>query len=479
MNFFNSCGWRAPLWRALIVAAVIDVVPASADSVIHRYRLDENPIAAGTVAIDSAGALNGVYYGNVTSASGFGGVPNRAAHFDGSTGYLQLSNATGFNAGIGHLPNSTVIAWVKPDPGYATGDRFVYNESAADDGCCGFRPKFFLRFTNGHADYGIHRYRPIFGTWTFATAVTPALSTSRWYLMAGVLSATGGQAVYLFDDTRTLIASGTNGNTLPVDTLTNYVTIGAWTGDLARTLGYVNVFPGSIQDVTLYDYALTAAQIAALPLPAPPSLGPDLSITKAGAPNPVVVGSPLTYTITATNSGLTPAFGVTVTDPLPGGVTLVNASSSQGSCSGTGVVTCALGAIAPTSQAVVTIVVTPTAAGALNNNASVASSVPDPIPGNNSANAATTVIPAPTAQQQVANLIELVGSMNLGTAAQSFTGKLDGVQDKITRGQTMAACNSVAAFMNEVAAQSGKKLTAAQAAQLTAAANQIRAMLGC
>lgn len=41
------------------------------------------------------------------------------------------------------------------------------------------------------------------------------------------------------------------------------------------------------------------------------------------------------------------------------------------------------------------------------------------------------------------------------------------------------ACNKLSAFINNVQAQSGKAITVDQANQLIAAANQIRASLGC
>jgi hypothetical protein len=41
------------------------------------------------------------------------------------------------------------------------------------------------------------------------------------------------------------------------------------------------------------------------------------------------------------------------------------------------------------------------------------------------------------------------------------------------------ACGLLNAFITEVQAQSGKKITAAQASQLIAAATQIKAVLGC
>ena len=109
------------------------------------------------------------------------------------------------------------------------------------------------------------------------------------------------------------------------------------------------------------------------------------------SPDPVNVGSDLTYTLTATNNGPTSATGVTVTDPLPAGVSFVSATPSQGSCSGTTTVTCNLGALANGASAIVTIVVQPGAAGTLTNPASVSGDQPDPTPGNNDASVDTTV----------------------------------------------------------------------------------------
>ena len=57
--------------------------------------------------------------------------------------------------------------------------------------------------------------------------------------------------------------------------------------------------------------------------------------------------SGLAYVLTVTNSGPGTATGVAVTDTLPGTVTFVSASPSQGSCSGTATVTCSLGTIPP------------------------------------------------------------------------------------------------------------------------------------
>jgi uncharacterized repeat protein (TIGR01451 family) len=120
----------------------------------------------------------------------------------------------------------------------------------------------------------------------------------------------------------------------------------------------------------------------------------DLSITKTASPNPGQVGASLSYRITATNNGPAVATNVQVTDTLPAGIAFVSATTTQGSCNGTGPVNCALGTLAVGSSAIVTIVVTPSAAGQITNTATVSGSESDFDSSNNSASATTLIQPA-------------------------------------------------------------------------------------
>ncbi|WOD39611.1 hypothetical protein [Nodosilinea sp. E11] len=119
----------------------------------------------------------------------------------------------------------------------------------------------------------------------------------------------------------------------------------------------------------------------------------DITVTKTDNADPVTIGSPLTYTVTAINGdATTSATGVTVTDTLPGGVTFVSANPDQGTCSESGgTITCSLGTIPAGGSVAIAVQVTPQVSGILVNTATVASTN-DSDTTNNSATQDTTVI---------------------------------------------------------------------------------------
>jgi len=128
----------------------------------------------------------------------------------------------------------------------------------------------------------------------------------------------------------------------------------------------------------------------------------DLAITKVASPSPVVAGTNLTYVITVTNAGPSTATNVVVADTLPGQISVLTATPSQGSCTA-GIpgnplkpLTCTMGSIANSGSATISVVAAVasnvTSGTVLNNNASVSSAVADSNNANNSATAAVTVL---------------------------------------------------------------------------------------
>jgi uncharacterized repeat protein (TIGR01451 family) len=116
----------------------------------------------------------------------------------------------------------------------------------------------------------------------------------------------------------------------------------------------------------------------------------DLSITKVGAPNPVYINQPLTYTLVIANLGPSTATSVLMTDTLPLSVTFK--SVSGGVCNGTSVVVCNLGSLTAGSMATVTLVVTPTSITPPENSATVMSGVFDPVLQNNTVGPVITTV---------------------------------------------------------------------------------------
>jgi hypothetical protein len=81
---------------------------------------------------------------------------------------------------------------------------------------------------------------------------------------------------------------------------------------------------------------------------------------------------------------------------------------------------------------------------------------------------------------QITDLITFVQDLGLPSGpANSLIVKLQAAASALGGGNNQAACGSLNAFLNEVNARSGKKLTTAQASSLIADATRIRTALGC
>ncbi|HMI81164.1 MAG TPA: hypothetical protein VK480_05195 [Solirubrobacterales bacterium] len=143
----------------------------------------------------------------------------------------------------------------------------------------------------------------------------------------------------------------------------------------------------------------------------------NLKVTKTDSPDPVRVGSNLTYTIGVENLGPEPATGVTVTDDLPKGVDLVSASGPSGACAAQkGKVTCTVGSLKPSgvnyggAPVTITIVVVPRSAGTIRNTATVKGDQKDPVSGNDKATASTRVLGPPSCRGVAATITGTAGN---------------------------------------------------------------------
>lgn len=84
-----------------------------------------------------------------------------------------------------------------------------------------------------------------------------------------------------------------------------------------------------------------------------------------------------------------------------------------------------------------------------------------------------------TPSQMIENMTSTIDTFNLNPgAAQSLKSKLAAIGAALSSSRP-AACNQLNAFVNEVNAQDGKKLTSQQAAQLRSAAAALSTTIGC
>ncbi|WP_406700438.1 Calx-beta domain-containing protein [Singulisphaera sp. Ch08] len=122
----------------------------------------------------------------------------------------------------------------------------------------------------------------------------------------------------------------------------------------------------------------------------------DLSVSVDASASEVGAGGPLTYTITVTNHGPSPAPGVILIDHLPANVTVTSVTVSQGeSTESSGQVIGNIGTLAANAFATLTIVIQTAASNApsITNTATVTSNLPDPTPGDNTVTTTTHVSP--------------------------------------------------------------------------------------
>ncbi|HEV2829465.1 MAG TPA: lamin tail domain-containing protein [Pyrinomonadaceae bacterium] len=151
----------------------------------------------------------------------------------------------------------------------------------------------------------------------------------------------------------------------------------------------------------------------------------DLSIVKADSPDPVTVGSDITYTITLTNNGAAVAQNVTVKDDLPSSVVFVSCNATGGGvCGGSGnnrIVS--FTSLASGASATLTFAATANApvGSTITNTATITSTTPDTNSANNSATATTTV-QAPVPPLSMADVVAAEG--NSGTSTFTFTVSL-------------------------------------------------------
>ncbi|WP_433004605.1 hypothetical protein [Kribbella sp. CA-294648] len=212
----------------------------------------------------------------------------------------------------------------------------------------------------------------------------------------------------------------------------------------------------------------------------------DLSVTSTDSPDPVFAGRPLTYTVKVSNAGPSTATGVKLVDVLPGAVDFTSATVTTGSGSCVLVtipedppskqVECELGTMAPASGPTTVVIATRvqsgTPAGPISDSATVTSNATDPVPGNNTASATTTV--GTSADLRMALVADKdvykPSSTIVYTATVANLGPSDAQSPTVTVGLPDIKA-AVYVFDTANCTQAGQVLTCARPTALTAGAS--------
>ena len=179
----------------------------------------------------------------------------------------------------------------------------------------------------------------------------------------------------------------------------------------------------------------------------------DIAVTKIVSNATPNVGTNVTFTVTATNSGPSNATGVVVTDPLPAGLTLVSAAPSAGTYAA-GIWN--IGPMANLSSATLTLIATVNNTNPATNTATkTGEDQTDPVSGNDSASAMVTGQAADIAitktvdnatPNQNTNVTFTITATNIGPS--NATGVQ--VTDKLPAGLTFVSATPSAGTYNAV-----------------------------
>jgi len=165
----------------------------------------------------------------------------------------------------------------------------------------------------------------------------------------------------------------------------------AWTGLGPRAFVAVAELNGAAPpDLIAIDFENNAVAVI---MNHSPTSGTDLAVTLSQLPPATpIAGVDFSYQVTVVNEGPQDATGVAVKETLPSGLKLVSATPSQGSCVGTTIITCDLGAMADVSMATIDFAVTPTAGGTFTDALQAAGSQADLNSKNDTASFTVTVL---------------------------------------------------------------------------------------
>jgi uncharacterized repeat protein (TIGR01451 family) len=392
------------------------VLFTSVPGLVGYWKMNEG---AGTKARDMSG------WGNDAAIVG---TPAWGPGFEGLALNLNQSNyaLVSDQTGLDPVTGLTLAAWIRPEVQAAqdviskamTGSVNGYSLSLSPPNSPVSPGTVFVRFNQ--ATFG--------ETYRLDSLTQYPFSGGTWMHIAATYDGT----------TMRLYINGFEENSMAGPAAIGANTLGLGIG--AQSNG-TNRFRGGIDDVRIYNRALSAAEVGAL-MGGGGSLQADLAITKSDSLSTVSPGQLITYTIQATNFGPDDVPSVTISDILPSsltGVTWTCTPSGGSSCSASGAGNITDPAVLPAGGSVLYTLQATVASGAsgtISNTATIqAASVDDPVGGNNSATDVDTVqqsdsAPQITTQPASVTVTEPTGVLfevsATGTAPLSYEWRRDG-----------------------------------------------------
>lgn len=208
---------------------------------VAEYKFEEG---VGTTAYDTSGnGNNGTWHG---TGNHWGiGKHGKSGNFDGSSDYVDISTFTDLDTiGTGDF---SIESWFKLPSADAIYDYFINLAGATD----GPSSQILLTFTSN----GLIEFRTRANATNSSTTTTSAFADNRWHHVAGIRDTSGTRQLIYVDGLLVKNDTVTARNVQLVSPPLAY-TIGRYTS------GAPYYYQGQIDEVKIYNYARTPAQIA-------------------------------------------------------------------------------------------------------------------------------------------------------------------------------------------------------------------------
>ena len=288
-------------------ATLANDAPIFIDGAIGNWNFDEgsgDSVAEGAVGISTAtlGSTAGADANDPTWTSGIFG---QALHFDGVNDYVEIADAPGIDISG---PEFSASLWVKPDRGPGTEDMFFMKGDRQGIG----NVNYYLSWKDtGKMTWAFKSD----GGFEYIDMDVTLPTVDEWNHIAVVFDRPT-VSIYI-NGTEYTSSVGTGGTSMDKDLVANdeplWIGAGRDGGSIVTPGNYSAPFSGAIDELALFDRALTDAEIEAIRTAAPPVVTASAfsidenstndTLVGTVAANDPDVGDTLSYAITAGNTG--------------------------------------------------------------------------------------------------------------------------------------------------------------------------------